>query len=114
MTIKYQILNKLSNAINKDYCLPQGDSFYQEMLNEINAEFSCEASGVYFLDDISISKKAFLSKDKNVADVFSKEKHSELLKMLNLKSEKTFVLKKPCVKPFLEANLKYEIGRAHV
>ncbi|MCX4275126.1 MAG: HAMP domain-containing sensor histidine kinase [Candidatus Gastranaerophilales bacterium] len=107
MTIKYQILNKLSNAINKDYCLPQGDSFYQEMLNEINAEFSCEASGVYFLDDISISKKAFLSKDKNVADVFSKEKHSELLKMLNLKSEKTFVLKKPCVKPFLEANLKY-------
>lgn len=104
MTIKQQILNKLSSAIDKEYCLSMGDSFYQKMLDEINADFSFEASGVYFLDDIAISKKAFLAKGEHIQDLFIKEKHLELLKLLNSKTEKTFAIKYSDIAPLLAEN----------
>lgn len=108
MTITQQILNKLSGAIDRDYCLSVEDCFYREMLNEISADFSFEASGIYFLDDIAISKKAFLSKEKGVQGLFVKEKNLQLLKLLNSKTEKTFVLKHSEIAPFLVEDISFK------
>lgn len=107
MVIGQQILNKLSCAIDKDYCLSFEDSFYQEALNEINSEFLFTTSAIYFLDDTTLSKKAFLSKDGKQKDLFDKEQNTELLKLLNSKKEKTIVLKYSDVSGFLLNSAKY-------
>ncbi len=100
MVIKQQILNKLSNAIDRDYCLSMGDGFYQDVLEDINSEFHFEASGIYFLDDIALTKKAFLS-NNNSNDIFKKEQQIELLKFLSSGREKTFVLETSDILEFL-------------
>ena len=107
MVIKQQILNKLSNAIDKDYCLSSGDGFYLDVLEEINSEFQFEASGVYFLDDSSLLNKAFLSKDKTGKDIFNKDFTLNLLKFLNSKKEKTFSFLCSDISNFLQNGEKY-------
>ena len=77
------------------------------MLEESDKENSFEASAVYFLDDVSLRCKASLSKSDH-HDIFDKEASFELLNILNLKKEKTFVLSYSDISKFLVNGNKYK------
>ena len=107
MTIKYQTLNNLAEIIDRDYNILKEDSFYRSLLEESDKENSFEASAVYFLDDVSLRCKASLSKSDH-HDIFDKEASFELLNILNLKKEKTFVLSYSDISKFLVNGNKYK------
>ena len=107
MTIKYQTLNNLAEIIDRDYNILKEDSFYRSLLEESDKENSFEASAVYFLDDVSLRCKASLSKSDH-HDIFDKEASFELLNILNLKKEETFVLSYSDISKFLVNGNKYK------
>ena len=107
MTIKYQTLNNLAEIIDRDYNILKEDSFYRSLLEESDKENSFEASAVYFLDDVSLRCKDSLSKSDH-HDIFDKEASFELLNILNLKKEKTFVLSYSDISKFLVNGNKYK------
>ena len=110
MSIGHNTLDNLSFILEKEDCssLPQNE-FYNNILINLSNEVYSSFSGIYFLDDIQISKKALIdainiNPKKNV---FANDKNVELLHFLNLKSEKTFSVEYSQISAFLDDETDY-------
>ncbi len=109
MSISRNTLDNLSLILEReDYSgLPQEQFYKNILINLSNEVYSC-FSGIYFLDDISITKKSFLDcEQKSLRELFNDDKNVELLKLLNSKVEKTFPLEYPDLSPLLTSNTNF-------
>lgn len=100
MSIKYQTLDHLSTVLESDFSDTNDNDFYSEMLFGLKKEVSCEAIGIYFLDDVNLSKKALFfdyklnnSYSNDTAEIFNENAHLDILRFLNSKKSKTFTAK---------------------
>lgn len=96
MEIRYETLNHLADIIEADFSDKLGDNFYSNALLNIRNEVHFEFSGIYFLDDICLSKKAlFPNSDTDFNgefELFNDTKHLEILKFINSKDDKIFTV----------------------
>ncbi len=114
MSIKHQILNSLSDILELDYSGTNDNKFYSDLLSNLREELDYTFSFVYFLDDVSLSKKAqYCSKSvknsffEDNLDIFDSNKNVQLLKFLNSNNKKTFCVSDNKIKEYLntEVNL---------
>ena len=112
MNIKYKTLNNMSDILELDYSGVNDDKFYSDLLSNINNELGYICSSVYFLDDISLAKKAqFFSKGSSNRffsekfEIFGNNKNGKLLKFLNSKDERTFSIDYDEIKEYLNSDV---------
>ncbi len=108
MSISFETLNCLAGIFDRDCSSTSADVFYEDLLLRLKNEAKYLFSGVYFLDEAGLSEKAqkFDKVCNGECSLFCAEKHSELLKFLNLKNKKTFLASYDEVYEFLNSEFK--------
>lgn len=108
MSISFKTLNYLAGIFDCDYSNISGDIFYKDLLLQLKNEVKYSFSGVYFLDEAGILKKAqvFNEACNDECDVFCNEKHLKLLMFLKSKNEKTFSVSYDEICNFLNSEFK--------
>lgn len=111
MSIKYQTLNHLADILDFDYSSFKGEKFYLDLLLKIENEIDCLFSGIYFLDEVSLSKKAVRCKacfkNAEYVDIFNYDKNLDFLKFLNSKNAKTFAVNYSEIRNFLNNEVDF-------
>ena len=85
MSIERKILDNLSSILDKESysnCLKK--DFYNILLLNLKNEVYFSVSSIYFLDDISLNQKAFISENQKTSNkIFNQNLNMELLKLLS-------------------------------
>jgi len=98
MGIKSETLQNLSNLIESNSLPAKENEFYNTMLINLQKEVYSSYSGIYFLDDTSLCKKA---SHPSSDTLFDTEKQAALLKFLTSVDSKTFCLTCAEISPYL-------------
>lgn len=109
MSIERKILDNLSSILDKESysnCLKK--DFYNILLLNLKNEVYFSVSSIYFLDDISLNQKAFISENQKTSNkIFNQNLNMELLKLLSSRNNNTFVLNFNEISKFLSSKIHF-------
>ncbi len=109
MDINYKTLDLLAEVFDFDGSNILGSDFYNNILLHLKNKMEYIFSGIYFLDDTCLSKKAQVQNIANINfnkdfDIFCNDKNIELLKFLNSKNQKSFAVKYNEITEYLDGD----------